>query len=586
MKPDGVAKNGNKYWDIYRVPAAVLIERQNLNKAHYPNGINTSKPESDNQVKGIAGIKCFEKPGKLVLMYVIGNHTKQKYEYKWMATFLFKKKSVMLLLNNSPWDAKGKIFTNGTYKSTRWDEIIMKTIQSKNIKQVKGTTISVAKTRLAFDRRMSELILWKAKKEGLFTGKLNKNCARKTGLNLLRLSIGSEFLCNNIYYFIKSNNDIETIRFEQGDKENFAIFKLLRKHNSLEKICKKVFGKNAKYLRRAVQARLIYRIAEAKSIEKYIPVNNENLINFNAENPINITVRPGNYQTFTFLRTLGMFDLSVFTLGKFLKEYINLDKVQDIFLEIERTARTKTLVGRQDLLPAIGGLVFAKQKIDKFFKHIGESRTERVLKDIWDVASLEAGLVSHKFNYLRDTANQWNEKPDKILIPSDLRTLEALHDYVTIEYRKLSTDNFDLKFKDEVVAIDGIELEGGLKLIIPKTNIELILWGQKMSNCIGSYGRQVNNSDGRQWLLGVHKDGALKYNIEVYNKEIHQFYSYRNSPADLQDKVTVLKFLAEKELAKERDLISALSELRRALDAGDIQPPIRPVRINGVNVIN
>lgn len=572
MKPTGIAKNGSAYWDLYRVPVNVLIYQQK----HTWVPLNSAQ----NYFAGVlSGIKCFEKPGKITLMYVINDLEKKKYVYKWMATFNFKKNSVTLNLNMLPWNKPGKKFSNATYRITAWNEILDKAISGFPTKEMTRKLPTSTKRRQNFSSRLNQLILWKAKKEGINVGNLNIQLAKKTSTPLFMLSVGSELITNTLYYFNNQNPHIPRIHanmdFAASNKKFRYIIKALKKYNSMEKVCKKVFGRNTKFIMKAVQASIM-RLSFSEVRHEEIPV-----VNGVAElNGQIYAVPPGqNSIQISKRETISYFDLSVFLLGHFLKDKINLDKVQRMFEDI-------SIVGSDApvLFPDPHAMFAINDKILRLTQALGEEKTKKLFIEIWCSGSRDS--ILNKLGFLRDMSNQWCEKSDKIPLNVKWKDLVDLHDYITKEYRKLQHADFELKFNEEVQKIDGVSLEGGLYLELPKTNHTLIDWGQKMNNCIGGYGRNVNNSDGKQWVLGVYKDGKLTYNIEVYNKNLRQFYAHHNSLPDPQDKVTVLKFLAEKELARESDMHSAVMELQRALEAGvhNGQPlQVEPLELAGLD---
>lgn len=565
MKPTGIAKNGSAYWDLYRVPVNVLIYEQ---KHTWVN------PRNDTvNISGVlSGIKCFEKPGKLTLMYVINDLKKKKYIYKWMATFNFKKSSVTLNLNMLPWNKVGKKFSNATYRITSWNEMLDKAIIGFP-KQLQRKLPTSSKRRQIFSSRLNQLVLWKAKKEGINVGNLNIQLAKKTDTPLFMLSVGSELITNTLYYFNRQNSHIPRIHanmdFAVSNKKFRYIIKALKKYNSMERVCKKVFGRNTKFIMKAVQAEIIRGVIRVQN--KQIPAV-DGMARVRGQI---YAVPPGQDSlTITHKEECGNFDLSIFLLGHFLKDKINLDKVQNVFEYIASG-------DGGHLFPDPHAMFASNDKITKFMSALGEDKTKKLITNIWCNHS-----ILNRLGFLRDMANQWCEKSDKIPLNVKWKDLVDLHDYITKEYRKLQHADFELKFNEEVQKIDGVSLEGGLYLELPKTNHTLIDWGQKMNNCIGGYGRNVNNSDGKQWVLGVYKDGKLTYNIEVYNKNLRQFYAHHNSLPDPQDKVTVLKFLAEKELAHESAMHSAVMELQRALEAGmqNGQPlQVEPLELVGLD---
>jgi hypothetical protein len=149
---------------------------------------------------------------------------------------------------------------------------------------------------------------------------------------------------------------------------------------------------------------------------------------------------------------------------------------------------------------------------------------------------------------LQDTLIQWYSYGHKIQLPTNLKTLRELHDYISKEVNKLKHADFPLTFanRPEFLSIDGVDTtvlsadkkHRHLKIIVPKTNHELIDWGQKLSNCIGTYGDRVNSSKD-QFLLGVEEFGKLKYAIEINRGYINQFHGHGNSRPDMTDKEVI-----------------------------------------------
>lgn len=122
-----------------------------------------------------------------------------------------------------------------------------------------------------------------------------------------------------------------------------------------------------------------------------------------------------------------------------------------------------------------------------------------------------------------------------------------IHDKIAEEMRKNNYDgsNFELALmKDKkLAAIDGQEIDG-LKIVVPKTSVELREWGKLMHNCIGGYVNNVKHKNDLK-LLGIEKDGKLVYNISVSDKIIQQFLGPCNSKPEEQDKNKITKLLEE-----------------------------------------
>ncbi len=81
-----------------------------------------------------------------------------------------------------------------------------------------------------------------------------------------------------------------------------------------------------------------------------------------------------------------------------------------------------------------------------------------------------------------------------------------------------------------------------LTFTVPRTVGELRAWGQRVGNCIGSYGDLA--STGRCWLVGVCRDGELHYTIEILpDRSIRQFVGLRNTAPDRGDALAILAAL-------------------------------------------
>jgi hypothetical protein len=172
----------------------------------------------------------------------------------------------------------------------------------------------------------------------------------------------------------------------------------------------------------------------------------------------------------------------------------------------------------------------------KFVKKVNRNVIIKYLKDF---------RMNYDF-YLVDSISQLKLNPD-IEIPRNLTNIQEVHDHISLLYRRSKTEDFDLKPSEEVLALDGVSVED-LEIVVPKTNHELLDWGSRMNNCIGSYGNQFKF--GSCILFGIKKNGELTYNIEIRNKNIAQFRGKRNSEPDNEDRLKITKFLLEENIIK------------------------------------
>lgn len=72
-------------------------------------------------------------------------------------------------------------------------------------------------------------------------------------------------------------------------------------------------------------------------------------------------------------------------------------------------------------------------------------------------------------------------------------TVRETHDLITIEHAKLSRQNKEIKYtKKQLELVDNQHVTDNIISVLPKSTIDLILWGSQQHNCIGSYGELVN----------------------------------------------------------------------------------------------
>ena len=146
--------------------------------------------------------------------------------------------------------------------------------------------------------------------------------------------------------------------------------------------------------------------------------------------------------------------------------------------------------------------------------------------------------------YLHDTIRMWNMIPEEVReLPRGENNLRLIHDILSATQRKTAQSDYKLKIDKKAEKIDG-EVVNGMKIIIPKTNYELIEWGSLMSNCIGSYGNS------KTILLGIVKDHTLTYCLEVMGGRMWQFKAKYNHEAPEQDKKAIEEYLESKDILK------------------------------------
>ncbi len=95
------------------------------------------------------------------------------------------------------------------------------------------------------------------------------------------------------------------------------------------------------------------------------------------------------------------------------------------------------------------------------------------------------------------------------------KSIKELHDKISTQYTIIQTESTkkEILISDLYAQLDGREFEG-CKLVVPTNTSTLAIWGKLLSICIASYGDRA--ADGKVLLLGVEKEGRIKYCIEFH----------------------------------------------------------------------
>jgi hypothetical protein len=86
-----------------------------------------------------------------------------------------------------------------------------------------------------------------------------------------------------------------------------------------------------------------------------------------------------------------------------------------------------------------------------------------------------------------------------------------------------------LPYPPRIRWLDGHLLDPGLRLVLPRTPVDLVHWGQLLHNCLGSFGTAAATS--RSVIVGIEHDGELSYCVEIEpaSRTIRQFLGRFNT---------------------------------------------------------
>lgn len=116
------------------------------------------------------------------------------------------------------------------------------------------------------------------------------------------------------------------------------------------------------------------------------------------------------------------------------------------------------------------------------------------------------GIIEYK-DYLEASQKLHRNISDRgVLFPRDLMTA---HDEVMslVDQKENKTVNRKLKKIYKLLEQYSYKYKG-LQIVIPKTQRELVQWGEKLHNCVGTMGYGKKMANGNCIILGVFKDGV------------------------------------------------------------------------------
>ena len=124
---------------------------------------------------------------------------------------------------------------------------------------------------------------------------------------------------------------------------------------------------------------------------------------------------------------------------------------------------------------------------------------------------------------------------------------EIIHAHLKREYQRIKNPNFMLNNDGEIEALDGVEFDN-FRIMVPKTNHELIEWGSIMHHCVGGYGDSVKKKDRQILAIMDKRTNTMLYTADIRRKMLFQLLGLRNSQPLHTDKETITQFFKDKNL--------------------------------------
>lgn len=126
---------------------------------------------------------------------------------------------------------------------------------------------------------------------------------------------------------------------------------------------------------------------------------------------------------------------------------------------------------------------------------------------------------------------------------------DTIHAYLEREYRRIKNPLFMLNNDAEIEALDEVEFDN-FRIMVPRTNHDLIEWGSVMHHCVGnsSYAEGVKKKEIQILSVNDKITNEMLYTIDIRRKHVQQLLGKRNASVPEGDRNSIIKFLREKNL--------------------------------------
>lgn len=126
---------------------------------------------------------------------------------------------------------------------------------------------------------------------------------------------------------------------------------------------------------------------------------------------------------------------------------------------------------------------------------------------------------------------------------------DTIHAYLEREYKRIQNPLFMLNNDPEIECLDEVEFDN-FRIMIPKTNHDLIDWGNRMKHCVGngSYANGVKKKEIQILSVNDKVTNEMMYTIDIRRKNLQQLLGRNNRQAPDIDRNSIVRFLREKNL--------------------------------------
>jgi hypothetical protein len=227
--------------------------------------------------------------------------------------------------------------------------------------------------------------------------------------------------------------------------------------------------------------------------------------------------------------------------GKIVKQILsNPNYKHNLFYTIECLNVLKGILSVEEIIEILSKSQFfeyawtfrnKKNDIRKFFKQYDKNTIKNWLSNNRNVIQLA------------DTVDIYKRHSKELIIPNTNSIIE-IHDNFAKQERKIKDKpiTFDETYK-KYSYLDNVIFDS-FKIEVPKDSEKLREYGENMHHCIFGYKEAMQY--GRLLLLGIYKNGELKYNAAIFpTGELQQMRGKFNANPDPNDEITIIGKLKE-----------------------------------------
>ena len=124
---------------------------------------------------------------------------------------------------------------------------------------------------------------------------------------------------------------------------------------------------------------------------------------------------------------------------------------------------------------------------------------------------------------------------------------DTIHEHLERENGRIQNPVFFLNNDPEIEMLNDVEFEN-FRIMIPKTNHDLIEWGSIMHHCVGGYGDLVKKKECQIIAIVDKTTNEMLYTADIQRKTLRQLRGKHNRAASSHDDQVITDFFKSKNL--------------------------------------